>query len=108
MNASSPIAQALGSLLAERAAAGPPAEPAADGAAAETEPAHSIDPSPERYPTVMKALILIGLALNVVFLVVAVPFGRQFGGFGIAWSIGLVLILGYNFWTSFIRKRRRW
>jgi len=56
----------------------------------------------------MKGLILIGLALNVVFLVVAVPFGRQLGGFGIAWSIGLVLILGYNFWTSFIRKRRRW
>ena len=56
----------------------------------------------------MKALILIGLALNVVFLVVAVPFGRQFGGFGIAWSIGLVLILGYDFWTHFNRNRRRW
>ena len=108
VNASSPIAQALGALLPEMAAKGPPAEPAVDRAAAEIEPAHSVDPSPEPYPTVMKALILTGLALSVVFLVVAVPFGRQLGGFGTLWSIGLVLILGFNVWQYVIRNRRRW
>jgi hypothetical protein len=108
VNASSPIAQALERLVPDRPAEGPHAEPAADGAVASIEPADSANASPEPYPAVMKALILSGLALGVVFLVVAVPFGRELGGFGILWSIGLVLILGFNVWRYLIHNRRRW
>jgi hypothetical protein len=50
----------------------------------------------------------ISLGLSVVFLVVAVPFGSQLGGFGILWSIALALILGYNVWQYLIRNRSRW
>jgi hypothetical protein len=38
----------------------------------------------------------------------AVPFGRQLGGFGVLWSIMLVLIVGHIVWQYLIRNRRRW
>ena len=68
----------------------------------------SIDSSSAPYPTVMKAMIVVGFGLGVVFLVVGLPFARQLGEFGVVWSIGLVLIFGYNVWDLLIRNRHRW
>lgn len=99
LDVGSPVVQALQGLVAK--------QPAVWASAA--IPAHrSSAPSSGPYPTVMKAAILVGMVLSVVFLIVALPFGSQLGGFGVAWSIGLVLIFAYNFWTYFIRNRHRW
>jgi hypothetical protein len=95
----SPVVEALRGLIADH-----PAEVQSAGMAAD----RSTGPAPAPYPTVMKAMLLVGTGLSVVFLVVALPFGRQLGGFGVIWSIGLVLIFGYNLWTYFIRNRDRW
>lgn len=99
LGASSPVAQALRDLI-------PGVPGAASPVASAPEWAGITSLAP--YPTVMKAMILAGLGLNVAFLIVAMPFGRQLGGFGVVWSIGLVLILGYNVWNYLIRNRHRW
>jgi hypothetical protein len=95
----SPVVQALRGLIPNHRAEGQSAARASD---------RSTDPAPAPYPTVMKAMLLLGMGLSVLFLVVALPFGRQLGGFGVIWSIGLVSIFVYNLWTYFIRNRDRW
>jgi hypothetical protein len=60
------------------------------------------------YPTVMKAMIILGFGLSLIFAAVALPFAGQLRGFGLIWSVGLVLIIGYNAWNWFIRNRHRW
>jgi hypothetical protein len=62
----------------------------------------------EPYPTVLKAMIIVGFGLSLVFAAVALPFAGQLTGFGLIWSLGLVLIIGYNAWRFFIRDRHRW
>lgn len=99
LGASSPVTHALRGLVTEQRADGPAAGVTSD---------RSTDMSAGPYPAVLKAGILVGFVLNLVFLVVAVPFGRQLGGFGVLWSIMLVLIFGYNVWHYLIRNRRRW
>jgi hypothetical protein len=95
----SPVVQALRGLISSQ-----PAEVRSSGKVSD----RSTDPARAPYPTVMKAMLLVGVALSIVFLIVALPFGRQLGGFGVIWSIALVLIFGYNLWTYFIRNRDRW
>ena len=56
----------------------------------------------------MKAMIVVGFVLSVVFAAVALPFGSQLGSFGQIWSILLIAIIGFNGWTYFIRNRDRW
>ena len=98
LDAASPVAQALRSLVPNHASEATSSAPTKD----------PTDSSPAPYPAAMKAAIIVGMALSVIFLVVMLPFGRQLGGFGIIWSIGLVFIFAYNLWTYFIRNRRRW
>lgn len=79
----------------------------------EVQPPSAVPERPSRgnptpYPAAMKAAIVIGMGLSIVFLVVALLFGRNLGGVGMLLPIGLVLIFTYNFWTYFIRNRRRW
>ena len=111
VSGSSPIAQALGGLVARGAAEGPRAEePGTEGTDTEIPAAsmESVVQSPEPYPTVMKAGIVVGFALSVVFLLVTLPFSRELGTFGVLWSIGLILIIAINVWQYLIRNRRRW
>lgn len=61
-----------------------------------------------RYSIEMKALLLIGFGLAVVFAFVAVPFGQRLGTFGLFWSIGIVAILVFNAGRFFFRDRDRW
>jgi hypothetical protein len=64
--------------------------------------------SRQPYSAAMKAMIVIGLVLTIVFAVVTIPFGSQMGPLGPIWAIGLVAIIGYNAWTYLIRNRDRW
>ena len=99
LDASSPVTEALRGLLPDYLAEVSSMRVASD---------RSIDSSSAPYPTVMKAMIVVGFGLGVVFLVVGLPFARQLGEFGVVWSIGLVLIFGYNVWDLLIRNRHRW
>jgi hypothetical protein len=65
-------------------------------------------PVVEPYPQIMKAMIIVGFGLSLVFAAVSLPFAGGLGGFGAAWSVALVLIIGYNAWRYFIRERHRW
>jgi hypothetical protein len=65
-------------------------------------------PVVEPYPPIMKAMIIVGFGLSLVFAAVSLPFAGGLGGFGSIWSLGLVLIIGYNAWNWFIRNRHRW
>jgi len=64
--------------------------------------------STEPYSGTMKATIVVGFVLSIVFAVVAIPFGSQLGSFGQIWAILLIAIIGFNGWTYFIRNRDRW
>jgi hypothetical protein len=76
---------------------------------------HDLSPAPqpaarssERYSGTMKAMILVGFVLSIVFAAVAIPFGSQLGSFGQIWAILLIAIIGINGWTYFVRNRDRW
>jgi hypothetical protein len=64
--------------------------------------------STEPYSGTMKAMIVVGFVLSIVFAAVAIPFGSQLGSFGQIWAILLIAIIGFNGWTYFIRNRDRW
>lgn len=97
LDESSPVTAAIRGIL-----------PVASGSGGAQAPMDFDDHVAEPYPTVMKAMILVGFGLSLVFLAVAWPFSRQIGGFGSIWLLGLILILGYNFWNYVIRNRHRW
>jgi hypothetical protein len=97
LDASSPVTTAIRGLM-----------PLETGSGADRAPRVADDPPVEPYPTVMKAMIIVGFGLSLVFALVAWPFAGRLGGFGLIWSLGLVLILGYNAWKYFIRDRHRW
>jgi hypothetical protein len=94
----SPVAEALRAVIASAGTAAP------DQAPPEAPGTTVVSP----YPAVMKAGIIAGMGLGIVFLVVALPFGSRLGGFGTVWSIALVLIFAFNIWNYFIRNRHRW
>ena len=94
---SSPVAVALQGLLATGPRQGVVRAPQALDA-----------PVVEPYPPIMKAMIIVGFGLSLVFAAVSLPFAGGLGGFGSIWSLGLVLIIGYNAWNWFIRNRQRW
>ncbi len=62
----------------------------------------------EPYSGTMKAMIIVGFVLSIVFAAVAIPFGSQLGSFGQIWTVLLIAIIGFNGWTYFIRNRDRW
>jgi hypothetical protein len=64
--------------------------------------------STEPYSGTMKAMIVVGFVLSIVFAAVAIPFGSQLGSFGQIWTVLLIGIIGFNGWTYFIRNRDRW
>ena len=64
--------------------------------------------STEPYSASMKAMIVVGFVLSIVFAAVAIPFGSQLGSLGQIWTILLIAIIGFNGWTYFIRNRDRW
>jgi hypothetical protein len=86
----------------EAVAAGSP-----DAGSAQHQP-ESLARANEPYSREMKAMILGGFGLSLVFAVVTLPFGTRLGTFGLIWSVGLIAILGYNLWNWFIRNRDRW
>jgi hypothetical protein len=98
LDETSPVVHALRAVISSQSETRPP----------DSVPERPSDPTPTPYPVAMKAAIIVGMGLSVVFLVVALSFGRQLGGFGMLLPIGLLLIFAYNFWTYFIRNRRRW
>jgi hypothetical protein len=58
----------------------------------------------------MKAMIVAGQALAIVFIIVVFSTGFPFrlGAFGVVWSIVVIGIFVYNAWLFFIRDRSRW
>ena len=64
--------------------------------------------STEPYSGTMKAMIVVGFVLPIVFAAVAIPFGSQLGTFGKIWTVLLIGIFGCNGWTYFVRNRDRW
>jgi hypothetical protein len=64
--------------------------------------------STEPYSGTMKAMIVVGFVLSIVFAAVAMPFGSQLGSFGQIWAVLLIAIIAFNAWTYFIRNRDRW
>lgn len=77
------------------------------------DPGRSPAPQPttrsiEPYSGTMKAMIVVGFALSIVFAAAAIPFGSQLGTFGQIWALLLIAIIGFNAWTYFIRNRDRW
>ena len=95
--ASSEIGLALQNLLRDRQGGVVAAIPQAP-------PATPADP----YPPIMKGIIIVGFGLSLVFALATLPFAGGLGGFGSLWSVGLVLIIGYNAWKWFVRDRHRW
>jgi hypothetical protein len=98
VKASSQVGVALRGLLPDR-------QEQAVAAVPETPPAI---PAVEPYPPIMKAMIIVGFGLSLVFAAVSLPFAGSLSSFGLIWSVGLVLIIGYNAWKWFIRDRHRW
>jgi hypothetical protein len=64
----------------------------------------------EPFSTEMKAVIVAGQALAIVFIIVVFSTGFPFrlGAFGVVWSIVVIGIFVYNAWLFFIRDRSRW
>lgn len=98
LDEASPVVQALRGLM--------PAQPEVQPTGDIPERRSAAIPTP--YPVPMKAAIIVGMGLSIVFLIVALLFGRNLGGVGMLLPIVLVLIFAYNFWTYCIRNRRRW
>ena len=98
LDMASPVVQALRGLMLIQPEVRPPGD----------VPERPNGATPTPYPVAMKAAIIVGMGLSVVFLIVALLFGRNLGGVGMLLPIGLVLIFAFNFWTYFIRNRHRW
>lgn len=79
-----------------------------DGGNPDDRPSVPLGRSVEPYSRQMKAMVLGGFTLSLVFAFVAIPFGARLGTFGLIWSVGLIAILCYNAWWWFIRNRDRW
>lgn len=99
LEADSPVTEALRRLVV----AGPAPSPVVGSVTATQS-----HPARETYPTVMKVAIIGGFGLSIVFLVATRSFASRLGDFGVVWSVLLVLIVGFNAWTYFVRNRHRW